>query len=260
MVLVKKIFWIEYMHCIFDDDFNIGLAFNLSLKYCQSTLLKLRLLSQNMHPSSIDGIMLSGILYPGKSRLILSRHQLCLDDSNRQINNEYKFKIYNSQFGKGCFAEWPIEKGETICFFEGEELCWEEFYKRYIEGRLRLDDPLQISETEYIQLYKPYIYFNHSCNPNSGFRGQNELIAIKNIKPGEEIFYDYSTVSWDDRWTSIHGQWAMKCECREKNCRYVIGDFPTIPESQKVKYFRSGVIPNFILEKITRDTKEYLHS
>lgn len=170
-----------------------------------------------------------------------------------------KFEVENSRFGKGCYATKPIKKSESICFFIGEETTWKESEKRYIDGKDRLDDPFQISETKYIELNEPYIYFNHSCNPNSGFRGKNEMIAIKNINPGEEITYDYSTVVWDDRWAKIHGPWTMKCKCEEKNCRKVIGDFLTIPKSQRRKYLKLGVIPNFVHKRITKEKKNSYH-
>jgi hypothetical protein len=191
-----------------------------------------------------------------KNRILLNQHEYT-NEGNRQNKTVHKFKVSNSRFGKGCFAYEPIEKGETICFLEGEETSWEKFEKRYREGIVRLDDPLQISETDYIELHPPYIYFNHSCNPNSGLRGKNELIAIKKIMPGEEINFDYSSVSWDDRLTEDYGAWTMKCECEEKNCRKVIGNFPTIPKSQKRKYFRLGVVPIFVLEKLARETNDY---
>jgi uncharacterized protein len=179
---------------------------------------------------------------------------------NKQIKTLHKFKVANSRLGKGCFANEPIKKGESICFFEGEETTWEESERRYIEGKDRLDDPFQINENKYIELSEPYIYFNHSCNPNSGFRGKKEMIAIKNINPGEEITYDYSTVCWDDRWAKNHGAWTMKCECEEENCRNVIGDFLTIPKSQRRKYIKLGVIPNFILKKLAEEMKKCLPS
>jgi hypothetical protein len=87
-------------------------------------------------------------------------------------------------------------------------------------------------------------------------RGINQLIAIRKIMPYEEINYDYSSVSWDDTLTKNYGAWTMKCECGEKNCRKVIGDFPTIPNSQKRKYMRLKVVPNFILEKIAEMGKK----
>lgn len=181
-----------------------------------------------------------------------------MEKDNKQIKIEHKFKIANSRFGMGCIANKYIKKSEFICFFEGEEITWEESEKRYIEGKDRLDDPFQISDTKYIELLEPYIYFNHSCNPNSGFKGKNEMIAIKNIKPGEEITYDYSTVCWDDRWAKIHGAWTMKCECEEINCRKKIGDFLTIPKSQREKYIKLRAVPNFILKKLEEEKEKYL--
>ena len=43
--------------------------------------------------------------------------------------------------------------------------------------------------------------------------GENEMIAIRDINPGKEITYDYSTVTWDARWARIHGAWIMECRC-----------------------------------------------
>jgi hypothetical protein len=201
---------------------------------------------------------------------MLNRHAVSWDElkmrnvryekNNIQIKTAFKFKVFDTKFGKGCFANENLEKNETICFLEGKEESWEEFEKRCINGLIKVDNPLQVSETKYIELYAPYVYFNHSCNPNSGIRGKNELIAIQNIMPNEEINYDYSSVSWDDRWTKIYGSWTMKCECEEKNCRKVIGDYPTIPKSQRRKYIRFGVTPNFILEKLAREERKSMPS
>jgi SET domain-containing protein len=168
----------------------------------------------------------------------------------------YKFKVENSRLGKGCFSTEFIKNGEFICFCQGKEVSWNEQERRYLEGKDRLDDPLQMSETEYIELDRPYIYFNHSCNPNSGIRGKNELIAIKNINPGDEIVYDYSTVTWDDLWVKTHGSWTMNCACNEKNCRKIIGDFLTIPESRRREYIMLGIVPDFILRKLNGNKME----
>lgn len=199
--------------------------------------------------------MMSSKISPGGDLAILCPDQAPLDGArwNSRSLHLHKFQVLNCRFGRGCFANEEIASGETICFFEGEEIIWEEFHKRYLQGRIRLDDPLQLSENKYMQLYPPYICFNHSCNPNAGFRGKNELVSLRNIAPGEEIFYDYSTISWDDRWTRIHGAWTMKCECGEENCRKLIGDFPTISPLQMKIYFKMQLIPDFILEKLFRE-------
>ena len=200
--------------------------------------------------------MIPEIVFFRTNRICPNRHLEYISEKDNKIKVIRKFRVANSRFGKGCFSNTTIEKDETICFLEGKEISWDEFEKRYREGSVRLDDPLQLSETKYLELHKPYIYFNHSCNPNSGFRGKNELVAIRNINPGEEISYDYSSVSWDDDWTRIYGRWTMKCNCGEKNCRKLIGDFPTISESQMRRYILLGIIPEFILEKLAREKGE----
>ncbi len=72
-------------------------------------------------------------------------------------------------------------------------------------------------------------YINHSCNPNSGLIIKNEkvnLIAIKNIKNGKEITYDYSTTINEDNW-------KMRCNCGSKICRKIIKDFKYLPKNIK---------------------------
>ncbi|MBK9208591.1 MAG: SET domain-containing protein-lysine N-methyltransferase [Anaerolineales bacterium] len=39
---------------------------------------------------------------------------------------------------------------------------------------------------------EPNDCFNHSCNPNLGFFGQIGLVALRDIKTGEELMFDYA--------------------------------------------------------------------
>jgi hypothetical protein len=54
--------------------------------------------------------------------------------------------------------------------------------------------------------------------------------------------YDYSS-TWFE---------AFKCRCGENNCRGHIGGFLTIPEKTRKKYFRLGIVPEFIRKKFRR--------
>ena len=60
-------------------------------------------------------------------------------------------------------------------------------------------------------------YINHSCNPNIGFRDAISIIAIKNIKKGEELVIDYAFWEVDPSWKLKHD-----CNCGNKNCRGTI--------------------------------------
>src|SRR3989344_4449693 len=56
--------------------------------------------------------------------------------------------------------------------------------------------------------------FNHSCEPNCGISGNIKIIAIRDIKPGEELTFDYAfTESFFE---------PFKCNCRTLTCRKVI--------------------------------------
>jgi len=56
--------------------------------------------------------------------------------------------------------------------------------------------------------------FNHSCDPNIGFSEDIQLIAMKNIQPGEELAFDYAFNE-----TSFE---KFDCNCNSVNCRKII--------------------------------------
>ena len=94
---------------------------------------------------------------------------------------------------------------------------------------------------------------NHSCNPNAGIRGDNELFALKKIREGEELTYDYSTTMWEDqvkikKWLRLP-LWVLRCKCNEDNCRKMIGQFYDLPKPIQLKYIRKKAVPQFIHQK-----------
>ncbi|UJR25601.1 hypothetical protein I4U23_006945 [Adineta vaga] len=59
------------------------------------------------------------------------------------------------------------------------------------------------------------LLFNHSCEPNCGFGGEEEelVIAIRDIEPGEELTYHYGLMdSENSLWT------GLMCKCGATNC------------------------------------------
>lgn len=58
-------------------------------------------------------------------------------------------------------------------------------------------------------------FFNHSCNPNLWFVGDDRLFATRDIKAGEELVYDYCTAK------RLYHK-TFPCHCKAKNCRKVI--------------------------------------
>ncbi|MGC8594747.1 MAG: SET domain-containing protein-lysine N-methyltransferase [Candidatus Kryptoniota bacterium] len=58
-------------------------------------------------------------------------------------------------------------------------------------------------------------YLNHSCDGNIGFDSNGDFIAIKNIRRGDELAYDYGLVE-------SNPTFRMQCTCGSSQCRKVI--------------------------------------
>lgn len=161
--------------------------------------------------------------------------------------------IRNSDIaGKGVFANENIKKGEMIYSLGGELCTLDEIMKRVFDGVEDQSDPLGIDEEMYLDLDEISRTFNHSCNPNSYLKGKSDLIAMRDIRAGEEITYDYSTTMSDNREKIEKAGgtlWTHKCNCRSENCRKIIDQFITLPKERQNFYLSNMFMPDFMLKK-----------
>lgn len=148
----------------------------------------------------------------------------------------------------GAFAEKDIKKGEHILQMSGEMVSEADIDKKFAQGDLRWDDPFEIGNGNYILLDDVPRSINHSCNPNVGIRGVNELFALRNIKKGEELSYDYSTVV--GRNAPGESDWLMPCRCDAPLCRKRIGNWLSLPPARLRFYKKAGALPDFVLAQI----------
>ncbi|HLC86359.1 MAG TPA: SET domain-containing protein-lysine N-methyltransferase [Candidatus Nanoarchaeia archaeon] len=152
-------------------------------------------------------------------------------------------KLYiarSKNVGRGVFAGENIRKGEKILKFKGR------IVKYAYDSNFKLGPRwLGIGKNTWIIINKnnPGDMINHSCNPNAGLKNKIFLIAIKNIKNGEEVTFDYSTSEEDP-------YWKMNCKCHAKNCRNIIRDFNHLPNKLKQRYKKLKIVPAFILRKL----------
>jgi len=125
----------------------------------------------------------------------------------------------------GVFAVRKILKGWKVCpsnsdsedFITKEELQTlspelQEKVKKYSawdERGYSIDPGIDFNE-----LTTSY-YFNHSCAGNLGFDNKGDFIAIRDIKKGEELSYDYGLVEADP-------EFKFECQCRTSECRKII--------------------------------------
>lgn len=128
-------------------------------------------------------------------------------------------EVKKSKTGLGLFAKEDIKKGDFIIEYIGKRITNEyadEHPNRYlfeINSKWTIDGSGRENKARYI---------NHSCKPNAEVDIKKERIiifAIKNIKSGEEITYDYQDEYFDD-YLRPHG-----CKCGF--CpKYRIGKLP----------------------------------
>lgn len=151
--------------------------------------------------------------------------------------------LKSSKNGKGVFANKDFNEGEFIIEFKGK------LYQRKDGPRglhSKINHYLQIGKDLYIGPSKEIDdYINHSCSPNAGIRISNKalLFAVKKIRKGEEVSFDYSTTMDEDIW-------EMDCSCGSRNCRKRIKDFKYLPKSLQQKYIRLGIVPRYILKHL----------
>ena len=131
---------------------------------------------------------------------------------------------FEEKGGCGVFAREPIKKGELICLWGGRIVAEDELDPNMQFFTQRI---LQIEEGLYLEAptpLEPADCFNHSCEPNVGFSGQIGLVAMRDIKSGEELNFDYAMcdgTSYDE----------FTCYCGSESCRgSVKGSDWSIPE------------------------------
>ena len=119
-------------------------------------------------------------------------------------------KIHNA----GCYTNRPIKKGAQIIEYTGPRIKVREANRKYKNATrtylFGLDDEKHVIDGEGIAAF-----MNHSCDPNcepDEIGGRVWIFALRNIKPGEELAYDYSLYDGelDDE---------SPCHCGAKKCR-----------------------------------------
>lgn len=156
-----------------------------------------------------------------------------------------QYRIDESEFGKGVFANQAITEGEVILNLTGPVISLQDVY---LKGDKQCN-PLQIADEVYVDLEPPGLLINHHCNPNCGIREDVYIVAIRDIEEGEEIFYDYSTTISED-FDEDGQEFIMTCRCGDDTCRKMIGDFKHLPKSKQKYYLTKNVVMSFIVKKI----------
>ncbi|MEJ6021444.1 SET domain-containing protein [Ramlibacter sp. PS4R-6] len=130
--------------------------------------------------------------------------------------------------GKGVFALQDIAEGETLIEYVGEIITWKQADKRAPSDPndenhtffFSIDDGKRVIDANVGGNAARWI--NHSCDPNCESDEDDEthrvfIKALRNIKAGEELNYDYGLVIDEPYTKKLKAQYL--CLCGAKNCR-----------------------------------------
>lgn len=110
--------------------------------------------------------------------------------------------------------------GEASMMDESVFISWNE-YPLLDEGTRRVVDRFCLGNNDgffapkninYLSI--PW-YINHSCSGNVGFDEKGNFVVIKEVKAGDELFYDYGLAE-------ANSKFSMVCKCGSANCRKII--------------------------------------
>src|SRR3954463_15699684 len=113
----------------------------------------------------------------------------------------------------GCYTTAPIKKGTMVIEYTGPLISKDEGDKRY-EGR-EYTYLFGMDDGRVIDGHGIAAFINHSCDPNcetDEINGQIWILAIRNIRTGEELTYDYNLFDGEENDPAT-------CHCKAKHCR-----------------------------------------
>jgi uncharacterized protein len=139
------------------------------------------------------------------------------------------FEVRHSPIhGYGVFAARRIRTGTTILEYLGERISHQAADSRYadkdpkdnhtflftVDSKTVIDAAVDGNEARYV---------NHGCDPNCQSTTEKKRIfieAIRTIRPGEELAYDYQIQRDDDDPSDVDQIFA--CRCGAVKCRGVM--------------------------------------
>lgn len=149
--------------------------------------------------------------------------------------------------GKGLFAKKLIPKDTIVWELNSSEkrltlkqlsaLPWEERKLAYQQGN------------KYIIVTDGSEFINHSCDPNLWWETDESFSARRDIKPDEEITYDYSSSDINPK-----SMPPIECRCGSKNCRKIITSQDCLKPEFQNQY--KGHLPSWVEKYIQRKQKE----
>ena len=160
------------------------------------------------------------------------------------LNPAIKVKKDSLIEGMGLVADRFIPAGEILFKFDDtnppahlyETVDWPP------QKRIRfLAFASQIGKDDYSFRQGDIKYINHSCDPTGWWESYGTLTARRDIRPGEEITYDYSTAD-------ITLNYRMECLCGTDSCRGIVTNRDYLNPDFQIKYINH--LPDHVVKAI----------
>jgi hypothetical protein len=126
----------------------------------------------------------------------------------------------------GCYTTTPVRKGAKVAEYTGPRMTKDEADEEHADSPITylfgLGDGSVVIDGHCMAMF-----INHSCDPNcetEEVKGRVWITALRKIKPGEEITYDYCLYDGGDD--------EADCNCGAKKCR---GTMYSLAEARKRK-------------------------
>ncbi len=152
-----------------------------------------------------------------------------------------KIVVRNSPIhGRGVYAARAIAKGERIIEYRGQIISWKEADRRppsdpddpHHTFLFSLDDGKRVIDAS--QDGNDARWINHSCDPNCETEevdsGRVYIEALRDIRRGEELNYDYCLIIEEKLTKKLRRQY--ECRCGAQGCR---GTMLAVPKKKKKK-------------------------
>lgn len=131
--------------------------------------------------------------------------------------------------GKGIYATTNIKKGEVVLEIDDSHVVTDPSTLSKEQNEYDCD---YLAGGKVILMQAPEKFINHSCDPSTYIKtvdSVRQVLAMHDIRTGEEITYDYS-INGDNEGTFL-------CHCGAKDCRGVYqGSFFKLPLNLQRKY------------------------
>jgi len=141
-----------------------------------------------------------------------------------------KIEVKKSKIeGTGVFAEEDIKKGEIILSMDDSNVVADVNSLTTYQQDYECD---WLADSKVILMQAPEKHINHSCDPNTYVKtidGIRKVVAMRDIKQGEELTYDYAINGYYDCDTP--------CRCKSNICRGTISpNFFKLPRNRQLDY------------------------